>query len=144
MATPESALKKFMKDQAKKFADLHGLHHRWDQPQPGRFGTRGRPDCYFDIGPCHFRIEVKAAANAEPSGLQDAWLEDDSRSVRYMPVLVCGRGGAEEFFASLPSLIILYCASQQGRLEQMSNQMLLLDTHAAAIAGADKYLEYRG
>lgn len=144
MATPESTLKQWLRKQFIKFAAERHLPVRCDQPQPGRFGTRGRPDMFIDIGPLHFRIEVKDQPNKDASGLQQVYLLDDVLHSRYRPLLVCGRPGAEQLMAALP-LLMHEAAREQVR--QLALLTVALNHEARGELpqqDEESYLEFRG
>lgn len=66
-------------------------------------GAGGRPDLFVDIGPYHYRLEMKSSTG-KPSELQKKYIQDDRYLHHARAHVIYGTSGVDSFVDALPLL----------------------------------------
>lgn len=104
MAKPEERVIQIFKRRLTKFAETRGYTLHVDKPPAGMFNNSGRSDLFIDLGPFHFRCEMKAK-NGKLSALQKLYMTLRQEQMPLTCHVIIGEEGVEQWMRDLPQLI---------------------------------------
>lgn len=104
MAKPEERVIQIFKRRLTKFAKTRGYTLHVDKVPAGMYNTAGRPDLFIDIGPYHFRCEMKGP-KGKLSALQRLYITLRQEQMPLTCHVIIGEAGVEQWMKDLPQLI---------------------------------------
>lgn len=122
--SPSQAIYDIIEPALQAEANRRGLPLFIDKPPAAMYGKTGRPDLFVDLGPLHFRIEVKGKATEEPSENQKDYQRRDAHHVPNRSFTIMGKVEAQRFADSFPQILSFLLTSQLTYLQGMDDGML--------------------
>lgn len=107
MAKPEQQVIDYFKRKLRKFAAEHDYKLHIDKPPSTAFNSNGRPDLFIDLGPYHFRCEMKALGG-KMSKLQEFYFDQRAEQMPHTCHLIVGKPGVDVFIDQLPQTMRSY------------------------------------
>lgn len=104
MAKPEQRVIDYFKKSLKIFAKNAGYTLHIDKLPASGFNTGGRPDLFIDLGPYHFRCEMKAD-RGKLSALQELYINERAVQMPLTCHVIVGKKGVDLFMKNLHQLL---------------------------------------
>lgn len=107
MAKPEQQVIDYFRRRLKKYAAQYGFTLEIDKPPSSAFNSNGRPDLFIDLGPYHFRCEMKAEGK-KMTKLQELYFQKREKSMPHTCHCIAGKAEVDEWMDNLPNLLRAY------------------------------------
>ena len=118
----------YIQEQITKFLEQQGEIFKVpvfvDNPPAARASKTGRPDLFVDFGPVHFRIEVKARGNEEPTDNQQDYQRRDGAHVFGRSFTLGGLEQLDYFKRNFTSILGHIAGAQAAALERFGMESL--------------------